>query len=167
MNIRIIIIAILCIVNLTNCYCDNCQEKDNIRYITGFLECIKSDSNNGLSVSEDGSFNSRNGGNFDVERIMGYIPEGGIDFININSRKIIKNNYEEIKSNLQRKNGDIYLHLIHLGYIYSKKNKNQISFQESKDSIILNVDNWYKITFKKMNKKYYLKKIEYLVIEGD
>jgi hypothetical protein len=99
--------------------------------------------------------------------VLSYVSSQGVSVFDINGKKTTRYSLIQLKRELQRKTGRGYGWFKHIGEIYSQPypQYSSIKYRMVSSGIIINVGQWYRLTFKFEQEILKLSKIEYLVEE--
>lgn len=106
---------------------------------------------------------------WDADKVLSYISKDGLALYDVNTGVTNKYGLKELKSQLTRKKGKAYDSIVHAGHIYSQPypQYSELSYQIVPKGIVVDMAEWYRLTFVLEGKEVRLLKLEYLTQEGD
>ena len=104
-----------------------------------------------------GAFNANSAPAWDISKVLSYISPDGITFSDVNHRMEGHISKEQIKDDLTRRDGQVFVSFAHLSHIYSipYKQYSELRFVTVDGGVKVNVGNWYTITFVYEDEKAY------------
>lgn len=128
-----------------------------------FLEFIK------FPKEPKGVSNPQAAPHWDVPKFMTFISANGVAFSDVNREKPFQGSPTQIKASLIGRRGEIFSMFSHLAMTYSipYKQYSELDFEKTGNAFIVNVSDWYRLTFVSEGNRLRLVKCDYLMTEGD
>ena len=136
---------------------------DDFRQAYEFLEFIK------FPKEPEGGFEAQEAPRWDLSRFMSFISAEGVIFSDVNGGISGRRSPAQIRSALTQRKGAVFKVFAHLAHIYSipYKQYSELTFQKKDKSFIVNISDWYSLTFASEGDHLRLIKCDYLEQEGD
>jgi len=106
---------------------------------------------------------------WDVDKVLSHLSKMGLTLYDVNDESTIKYSSKSLKSQLSRKKGKAYDSIVHMGHIYSQpySQYSELAYETIQNGIVINMADWYRLTFVFEGSDLRLSKLEYLTEEGD
>jgi len=129
-----------------------------------FLEFIKAPGN-----STSGAFEPNNAPKWDVKKFMSYISSHGVRFTDVNDNSKRQESHQTLQSEISQRKGKTFRTFAHLSHIYSipYKHYSGLTFEKRDANFVVNVSDWYRLSFISEKGSLVLAKCEYLQSEGE
>jgi hypothetical protein len=115
------------------------------------------------------AFSAKDAPRWDVPQLMQFVSPNGIRFTDVNHELEGRISAKQIQNALETRKGKVFRAFSHLSHIYSVpyKQYSELTFQSSKDSVVVSVSHWYRLTFDRKGKRPVISKWEYVQLEGE
>jgi hypothetical protein len=165
----VIFLAVFCFASMALCGEEN-QNKISTRVIPKdfngayeFLEYIK------YQIEPKGPFDLQSVPAWDVPKFVSFISVQGMEFSDVNGGLHGHRSVNQIKGSLSSRKGEVFMTFAHLASIYSEpyKQYSELTFSRKRSEYVVNVADWYRLTFVSEGGHLRLRKCDYLQPEGD
>jgi hypothetical protein len=118
-------------------------------------------------VEPHDAFSAKDAPRWDVSQLMRFVSRNGIRFTDVNHEIEGRISAKQIQNALDMRKGKAFRAFAHLSHIYSipYKQYSELNFQSSKDSVVVSVSHWYRLTFDRSGAHPVISKWEYLNLE--
>jgi hypothetical protein len=129
-----------------------------------FLELLKSGED---AADRLRRFSVVRGGYWKKEQLLTLLDTTGVTFFDINVDSAWHQSIVSIRSTLVRRSGNAFSMLVHLGHIYAQPESqySRLQFSEDSLSLVVNVGDWYRLTFVRQGSSFRVATIAYVMKE--
>jgi hypothetical protein len=106
---------------------------------------------------------------WDAVKVSSFISNNGLTLYDVNNESTVKYSSRSLKNQLSVKKGKAYDSIVHMGLIYSQpySQYSKLTYQPIQNGIVINMADWYRLTYVFEENSLRLSKLEYLTVEGD
>ena len=116
------------------------------------------------------AFRADDAPNWDLASLGTYISEDGVEFTDVNGSRRRHASKQQVLNSLREREGDAFLVFSHLSSIYSipYKQYSELHFSSpTPDKSLVDMADWYRLTFKRTAGGPRLLEVDYLMLEGE
>ncbi len=135
------------------------------RPVIQFLQYLK----NSGEHDGDSGFDQTLGGNWKAEELLSFVSRNGVTLYDINDKRTRRLTRMQLQRALSQRGNKTFTSFVHLGYIYAQPypQYSTLMYEPRKNSVVVNVASWYRLTFIREDGTLKLNRLEYLMMEGE